>query len=63
VGGGYNIYYAQAGKLQYLDSVPADTFSYTDRGLRRGTQFTYAVTAWNDCGESAPSNEASAAAQ
>ncbi len=72
--GGYRIYYVQAGKLQYLDSVPAGTLSYTDKGLRRGVQYTYAVTGWNDCDgkgsyeagtdqASAASNEASAAAQ
>ncbi len=46
---GYRIYYDQAGKLQYITSVPADTTTYTDTRLRRNTQYCYRVTAWNDC--------------
>lgn len=47
--GGYRIYYDQAGKLQYRASVPANTTTYTDTGLKRATQYCYRVTAWNDC--------------
>ena len=71
--GGYRIYYSQAGKLQYLDSVPATALTYKDTGLRRGVEYTYVVTAWSDCDEngsfdagtdeeSAPSTQASASA-
>jgi hypothetical protein len=59
---GYNIYYDQSGKLQFITAVPAGTTSYTDRSLRQRTQYCYAVTAVNDCGgviaESSPSNVA-----
>jgi hypothetical protein len=72
--GGQRVYYDQAGKLQFAAGVPSDTFSYADKGLRRGVHFCYVVTAWNDCDldslfdpgvdlESAPSNQACAAAK
>jgi len=47
--GGYNIYYDQAGKLQYLGSVAAGTTTYKDSGLTRNVTYCYRVTAWNDC--------------
>ena len=47
--GGYNIYYDQAGKLQYIDGVSADTLSYRDNKLQQRLQYCYRVTAWNDC--------------
>jgi hypothetical protein len=47
--GGYRIYYDQAGKLQYLNSVDPNTTTYTDTGLQRRTTYCYATTAWNDC--------------
>lgn len=47
--GGYRIYYDQGGKKQFRASVPANTTTYTDSGLRRATTYCYSVTAWNDC--------------
>jgi hypothetical protein len=69
--GGYNIYYDQAGKMQYITSVDAGTTTYTDRKLKQKTEYCYVVTAWNDCNgdgiftegvdyESAPSAKACA---
>ncbi|HEX9778235.1 MAG TPA: fibronectin type III domain-containing protein [Geopsychrobacteraceae bacterium] len=49
VTGGYNIYYDQAGKVQYRASVPYGTTTYTDSGLSRATEYCYRVTAWDDC--------------
>ena len=61
---GYNLYYNQAGKLQFIVTVPAGTTSYTDRQLKQRTQYCYVVTAVNACGavvmESPPSNVACA---
>lgn len=72
--GGYRIHYVQAGKLQFRAGVAAGTLSYKDGGLRRGVQYCYVVTAWNDCNgngvfdadvdtESAPSTQTCATAQ
>jgi len=72
--GGYRIYYAQAGKLQFRAGVSASTLSYVDSGLSKGTQYCYVVRAWNDCNgnrafdagldlEGAPSPQACAVAQ
>jgi hypothetical protein len=47
--GGYNIYYDQAGKMQYIVGVSTGTLTYKDSGLQRNTQYCYGVTAWNDC--------------
>jgi hypothetical protein len=59
---GYNIYYDQSGKLQFITTVPANTTSYTDRSLKKGTQYCYVITAIHDCdgviAESPPSNVA-----
>ena len=61
---GYNVYYNQSGKLQFITTVPAGTTSYTDRSLKQRTQYCYAVTAVNSCDgvikESGPSNVACA---
>jgi len=46
---GYNIYYDQAGKLQFIASVPAGTTTYKDTGLTSRMEYTYVVTAWLDC--------------
>jgi hypothetical protein len=46
---GYNLYYDQAGKLQHLATTDALTLSYTDRNLKRRTEYCYVITAWNDC--------------
>jgi hypothetical protein len=73
-GGGYRIYYNQAGKLQFRGGVSAATLTYKDSGLTSRITYTYVVTAWNDCNvngafdagvdtESAVSNQASATAQ
>ena len=59
---GYNIYYDQAGKMQYINTVTAGTTSYIDLKLKQRTQYCYVVTAMNSCGEiiaeSLPSNVA-----
>jgi hypothetical protein len=47
--GGYNIYYYQGGKYQYITSVGAGTTKYTDNKLQQKTEYCYAITAWNDC--------------
>jgi len=47
--GGYNIYYDQAGKLQFVGSVSAGTLTYKDTGLTSRMTYTYVVTAWQDC--------------
>ncbi len=47
--GGYRIFYDQADKLQYRDSVSADTTSFRDNRLQRQTEYCYRVTAWSDC--------------
>jgi fibronectin type 3 domain-containing protein len=44
---GYNVYYDQSGKLQFVATVPGDTTSYTDRQLKQKTQYCYVVTAVN----------------
>jgi hypothetical protein len=58
----YNIYYDQAGKMQLVDTVPADITIYTDLKLKQRTTYCYVVTAINNCGdvitESLPSNVA-----
>ena len=71
--GGYRVYYDQSGKLLYRAGVSAGTFTYKDSGLSSRTNYSYRVTAWNDCNgngvfdagvdtESAASNIASATA-
>jgi len=73
-GGGYRVYYSQAGKLVFRAGVVAGTLTYKDSGLNSRVNYTYVVTAWNDCNgngvfdagvdtESAVSNQASATAQ
>ncbi|HSF81998.1 MAG TPA: fibronectin type III domain-containing protein [Anaerolineales bacterium] len=72
--GGFNVYYDQSGKLQFITTVGLDLLSYKDSGLRRNTRYCYVVTSWNDCDgngafeagldmESAPSGVACATAQ
>lgn len=46
---GYNIYYDQAGKLQFVASVDAGTTVYIDQGLTVGLEYCYVVKAFNDC--------------
>lgn len=46
---GYNVYYDQNGKYQYIASNAAGTTTYTNSGLSRATTYCYRVTAWNDC--------------
>ena len=47
--GGYNIYYDQAGKVQFIAGVPAGTLNYKDNRLTRNAEYCYRVAAWNDC--------------
>jgi len=47
--GGYNIYYDQSGKLQFVAGVSVDTLTYKDTGLTSRMTYTYVVTAWQDC--------------
>jgi hypothetical protein len=47
--GGQRLYYDQAGKLQLLAELGTGVTSYQDKGLARGVQYCYVVTAWNDC--------------
>ena len=72
-GGGYRVYYVQAGKLQLRASVGAAVQTYKDTGLTSRVSYTYVVTAWSDCNgnglfdagvdvESAVSNQATAKA-
>jgi hypothetical protein len=42
---GYNVYYDQAAKGQYIDKVGL-TMSYTDTGLTNGQQYCYKVTTY-----------------
>lgn len=46
---GYNVYYDQAGKSQFLEAIGLDT-SFTDTGLVNGQQYCYKVTSnYSDC--------------
>jgi hypothetical protein len=47
--GGYNIYYHQGGKAQFIASVGVGTTKYTDTKLQQKTQYCYVISAWNDC--------------
>lgn len=49
-----------SGNLSQIDSVGSGTSTYTDTGLSTGTQYFYAVSAYNSAGESNLSNEDSA---
>lgn len=61
---GYRVYRNQTGNVTTSDTLVADvgggTTSYTDTGLEDGEQYHYAVTSYNDFGESSPSATASA---
>jgi hypothetical protein len=46
---GYRVYYDQAGKLQFRAGVGPSTSSFKDTGLTSRVDYTYVVTAWNDC--------------
>jgi len=35
-----------------IKTLPADTTTYTDTGLKKGTPYTYSISAYNDYGES-----------
>ena len=43
-----------------IATLPPDTEAYTDTGLQPSTRYCYRVVAFNEAGESAPSNEACA---
>ena len=71
---GYRVYYDQSGKLQFRGAAGPTTLTYKDTGLTSRIQYSYVVTAWNDCNgngafdtgvdsESPVSNKASATAQ
>jgi hypothetical protein len=71
---GYRIYYLQSGKLQFRAGVGPTVLTFKDSGLTSRVNYTYVITAWNDCNgngvfdvgidtESAVSNQASATAQ
>jgi hypothetical protein len=71
---GYRVYYNQSGKLVFRAGVGPTVLTYKDSGLTSRVNYTYVVTAWNDCNnngafdagvdtESAVSNQASATAQ
>lgn len=47
--GGYRIYYDQASKLQFRAGVGPTALTYKDTGLTSRVNYTYVVTAWNDC--------------
>ena len=58
---GYRVY--RGGGTTPLATVTAPATAYADTGLAAGTTYTYTVTAFDQGGESAPSNEASATTQ
>jgi hypothetical protein len=47
--GGYNIYYDQAGKYQFVAGVPAGTLSFRENRLPSRVTYTYVLSAWQDC--------------
>jgi hypothetical protein len=47
--GGYRVYYDQSGKQQLVAEVTANTTSYKVTGLTSRMEYTYMVTAWEDC--------------
>ncbi len=48
---GYNVYYDQAGKAQFIADA-GNTLTYLDTGLTNGIEYCYMVTAYNDTCES-----------
>lgn len=48
------------GTFEFLDEVPSDTLSYSHRNLAPSTAYAYRVLAFNEGGDSPPSNEAGA---
>lgn len=51
-GDGYRIYYAQGGKYSLRATVTGGTVkTYTDTGLKAGQSYTYAITAYRNCGD------------
>jgi acid phosphatase type 7 len=56
---GYHVF--RNGGSQPIATVDAPTTAFADTGLNAGTTYTYTVTAFDANGESAPSNQASAA--
>lgn len=52
----------RAPALETLATVPANTTTYADTSVEPGRSYVYAVTAFNDGGESAPTNTVSVAA-
>ena len=52
---GYNVYYDQAGKAQFIADA-GNTTTYTDTGLTNGVEYCYKVTAYDAICESAFSN-------
>ena len=52
---GYNIYYDQAGKAQFVDDAGNST-TYVDTGLTNGVEYCYKVTGYDETCESGFSN-------
>jgi hypothetical protein len=48
---GYNVYYDQAGKAQFIDNA-GNTLTYLDTGLTNGVEYCYKVTAYDPICES-----------
>jgi hypothetical protein len=47
--GGYNLYYYQGGKVQFIASVSAGTTKYADTKLLQKTEYCYVISAWDNC--------------
>ncbi|NWF99081.1 MAG: S8 family serine peptidase [Nitrospirae bacterium] len=58
---GFKIYrHDGTGSYTHIKTVGRNVTSYTDKRLAKGTKYWYQVRAYNDSGESEPSNEAEA---
>jgi len=57
---GYKVYRSTSSGTETLLASPVTTTSYTDTTVTNGTTYFYEVTAFDNAGESAKSNEASA---
>lgn len=57
---GFYVYRRNGGSYRRIVALDPNATSYNDTGLNPRTTYWYKVTAYNDSGESSPSNEASA---